>query len=147
MESVGKDAEFERGYFPEGTEHNEVLHSIGDRDFVWDEAKNKHNLEIHHVDFETAMFVFNDDDRIEIYDESHSEDEDRWDTIGRPTDLSDSLETMKGMAPKLTLGKVRDLLFVVYTDRIILGKEMVRLISARKASKFEELLYVNSEKF
>lgn len=48
---------------------------------MWDEAKNKHNFKVHHVDFETAMFVFNDQDRIEIYDESHSEDEDRWDVI------------------------------------------------------------------
>ena len=146
MENIGKDADFERGYFPERIEHKEVIQSIGNRDFVWDEAKNRHNLEVHHVDFETAMFVFNDDNRIEIYDESHSEDEDRWDTIGRPVETPpDSMESMKGMAPKLTLGKVRGLLFVVYTDRIIMGKEMVRLISARKASKFEEMLYLNNE--
>ena len=133
-------------YFPEGTEHKEILKSTGTRDFVWDEAKNRHNLEVHHVDFETAMFVFNDDSRIEIYDESHSEDEDRWDTIGRPRDASsDGLGAMRGMAPKLTLGKVHDLLFVVYTDRIIMGREMVRLISARRASKFEEMLYLSNK--
>ena len=50
---------------------------------------------------------------------------------------------MEGVAPKLTLGKVKGLLFVVYTDRIILGREMIRLISARRASKFEEMLYLN----
>ena len=90
------------------------------------------------------MFVFNDTNRIEIYDESHSEDEDRWDTIGRvmnPTE--NSLDIMKGTGPKLTLGKVKGLLFVVYTDRIILGREMIRLISARRATKFEEMLYLN----
>ena len=59
------------GYFPEGAEHREVLTTMGNRDFVWDDAKNKHNLKVHHVDFETAMFVFNDKDRIEIYDESY----------------------------------------------------------------------------
>ena len=51
----------------------------------------------------------------------------------------------QGVGPKLTLGKVKGLLFVVYTDRIILGREMIRLISARRASKFEEMLYFNAE--
>ena len=83
MDDFRKDDDQESGYFPEGTEHLEVRKSIGSLDFVWDEAKNRHNLKVHHVDFETAMFVFNDQDRIEIYDESHSEDEDRWDVIGR----------------------------------------------------------------
>ena len=144
MDEIKKDGDFEEGYFPEGTEHKEVLKTMGNRDFVWDDAKNKHNLKVHHVDFETAMFVFNDNDRIEIYDESHSEDEERWDTIGKPKDSAESsVESMKGTGPKLTLGKVRGLLFVVYTDRIILGREMIRLISARRASKFEEMLYLN----
>ena len=26
-------------YFPEGTEHKEVISSMGSRDFIWDEAK------------------------------------------------------------------------------------------------------------
>lgn len=138
-----KDEDKENGYFPEGTEHSEVIKTLGNRDFVWDDAKNKHNYKIHHVDFETAMFVFNDADRIEIYDESHSEDEDRYDTIGRPTNPPGSdLDALKGVGPKLTLGKVHGLLFVVYTDRIIMGREMVRLISARRATKFEEMLYL-----
>lgn len=101
-------------------------------------------MKVHHVDFETAMFVFNDNDRIEIYDESHSEDEDRWDAIGWPTDSSESsIDSLKGVGPKLTLGKVKGLLFVVYTDRLILGRERIRLISARRASEFEEMLYLN----
>jgi len=96
------------------------------------------------VDFETAMFVFNDNDRIEIYDELHSEDEDRWDAIGWPTDSSESsIDSLKGVGHKLTLGKVKGLLFVVYTDRLILGRERIRLISARRASEFEEMLYLN----
>ncbi len=37
---------------------------------------------------------------------------------------------------------VHGLLFVVYTDRIIMGRELVRLISARRATKFEEMLYL-----
>lgn len=127
-------------YFPEGTEHHEVERSMGLLDFVWDSAKNEHNIRIHHVDFETAMLVFNDLDRIEIYDEEHSEDEDRYGTIGQA--LEKAHESGTGM--KLTLGRVHGLLFVVYTDRIILGRERIRLISARLATKFEEMLYLNN---
>jgi len=144
MDDFRKDDDREFTYFPEGTEHSEVMKSLGSRDFIWDDAKNKHNIIVHHVDFETAMFVFNDNDRIEIYDESHSEDEDRYDTIGRPTNSQETAaEEPKGVGPKLTLGKVHGLLFVVYTDRIIMGREMIRLISARRATKFEEMLYLN----
>lgn len=55
------------------------------------------------------MLVFNDDNRIEIYDFEHSSDENRYKTIGC----------------------VNDILFVVYTER----KENIRLISARLATK------------
>ena len=148
MDGSMKDSDEEKNYFPKGTKHEDVWKTMGNRDFIWDEAKNKHNLKIHHVDFETAMFVFNDSNRIEIYDESHSEEEDRWNTIGKAKNPSEnSLDSIKGTGPKLTLGKVRGLLFVVYTDRIIMGREMVRLISARRATKFEEMLYINSEDF
>ena len=146
MNNFTKDSDQENQYFPEGTKHEDVLKTIGNHDFIWDDAKNKHNLKVHHVDFETAMFVFNDINRIEIYDESHSEDEDRVNTIGKATNPpDDSLDAMKGTGPKLTLGKIRGLLFVVYTDRIIMGREMIRLISARRATKFEELLYLNKK--
>ena len=126
-------------YFPEGTEHHEIEKSMGLLDFVWDSAKNEHNIQVHHVDFETAMLVFNDMDRIEIYDEEHSGEEDRYDTIGQALKRESG-----GTGMKLTLGKVHGLLFVVYTDRIILGRERIRLISARLATKFEEMLYFNN---
>lgn len=146
MDDFQKVKDRDDSYFLKDTEHKEIFKTIGNRDFVWDEAKNKHNMKIHHVDFETAMYVFNDIDRIEIYDESHSEDEERWNTIGKPINIpSLDVDSLKGVGPKLTLGKVQGLLFVVYTDRIILGKEMIRLISARRATKFEEILYFNGE--
>ena len=47
-------------YFPEQTEHQDILTTMGLLDFVWDAAKNEHNIAIHHVSFETAMLVFND---------------------------------------------------------------------------------------
>ena len=40
--------------------------------FEWDEDKNRLNFEKHGIDFETAMLVFNDLQRIEIYDMEHS---------------------------------------------------------------------------
>ena len=63
--------------------------------FEWDEMKNQLNRKKHGIDFETAMLVFNDLQRIEIYDEEHSMTEDRYNTIGL----------------------VEDVLFVVYTER------------------------------
>ena len=50
--------------------------------FEWDEDKNKLNYKKHGIDFETAMLVFNDLQRIEIYDVEHSINEDRYNTIG-----------------------------------------------------------------
>jgi uncharacterized DUF497 family protein len=59
--------------------------------------------------------VFDDEDRIEIFDYEHSLDEDRYNTIGM----------------------VHDILFVVYTER----KERIRMISARIASSEERRIY------
>ena len=83
--------------------------------FVWDEEKAKANMIKHGVTFEIAARVFFDENRIEYYDEIHSKDEDRYYTIG-----------MAG-----------NILFVVYTER----KDAVRLISARLATKSEEVEY------
>ena len=53
-------------------------------EFEWDELKNEANKRNHGVSFETAAFVFRDENRIEIYDDLHSKiDEDRYITIGR----------------------------------------------------------------
>lgn len=49
--------------------------------FEWDDEKNKINFAKHGIDFETAMLVFNDLQRIEIYDMEHSKEEDRYNTI------------------------------------------------------------------
>lgn len=83
--------------------------------FEWDEEKAKHNLKKHGVAFETAAKVFLDEKRIEIYDEAHSIEEDRYITIG----LAD------------------EVLFVVYTERY----PKIRLISARLATARERNLY------
>lgn len=49
--------------------------------FEWDEDKSRLNLKKHGIDFETAILVFNDMERIEIYDLEHSIKEDRYNTI------------------------------------------------------------------
>jgi len=83
--------------------------------FEWDEEKNAANVRKHGIDFEEAAHVFEDDDRIEIYDMSHSGEEDRYNTIGM----------------------VNNVLFVVYTER----REAIRIISARLATRRERSVY------
>ena len=85
--------------------------------FEWDGEKAEANWKKHKVDFNDAMRVFEDDNRLEFYDIAHSDEEERYNTIGM----------------------VRDVLFVVYTER----GEYIRLISARKANLKEQRLYYN----
>ena len=85
----------------------------------WDEEKNRINKRKHKISFETAAHVFYDPDYIEMYDFEHSIDEDRY----------------------IALGKVGDVLFVVFTER----KETIRLISARLATIAERRIYYDQE--
>lgn len=89
--------------------------------FEWDDETNKINFAKHGIDFETAMLVFNDLQRIEIYDMEHSTEEDRYNTIGM----------------------VNDVIFVVYTER----KDNIRLISARIATKTERSIYYDQDSY
>lgn len=52
-----------------------------DYSFQWDSKKAKSNLTKHSVSFETATTVFIDKLAISIYDEEHSNYEDRWITL------------------------------------------------------------------
>jgi len=83
--------------------------------FEWDEEKNALNQKKHGISFETASLVFNDKAAVEIYDEAHSIQEDRYIIIGR-------------------VGRV---LFVVFTER----GDAIRLISARVATGEERRIY------
>lgn len=40
--------------------------------FQWDENKERINITKHGLDFKTAARVFQDENRIELYDEEHS---------------------------------------------------------------------------
>ena len=76
------------------------------------------NRKKHRVSFEEASELFyRGDDYLEIFDDAHSDEEDRFIAIG-PIE--------------------RGMVLVVYTER---DDEMVRLISARWATKREAELY------
>ena len=46
--------------------------------FEWDQEKNLINQKKHKISFETAAYVFQDENYIEMYDFEHSTEEDRW---------------------------------------------------------------------
>ncbi len=50
-------------------------------EFDWDPAKAASNFQKHGVRFEDAMSIFSDPRALTIYDEEHSDDEDRWVTV------------------------------------------------------------------
>ena len=83
--------------------------------FEWDEEKAAANWKKHRVNFYNAARVFQDENRKEYYDATHSDDEDRY----------------------ITIGMADDVLFVVYVER----RETIRIISARRANRKERSLY------
>ena len=87
--------------------------------FEWDEYKNEINKKKHHISFETAAYVFDDPEYIEMFDFEHSIEEDRY----------------------IALGQVGEILFVVFTER----KDAIRLISARLATEAERRLYYDQD--
>jgi len=103
--------------------------------FEYDEEKNLINLEKHGISLRNAALVFFDYDRIEYFDETHSDiEEDRYNTIGSVN------QSMIGA------GNKGGILFVVYTERTAYTEndkkiDVTRLISARKATGFEKGLY------
>ena len=123
-----------------------VRFSLRNLIFEYDEEKNRKNIEKHGISFKTAARVFFDYDRIEMYDEEHSAEEDRYNTIG---DASDAESTIIGNL--CVEGSHRnDILFVVYTERELAVQsgrpiEITRLISARLATNFERGLYYGKQ--
>ena len=90
--------------------------------FEWDPAKERENARKHKVSFRRAATVFRDPNQLSIYDEEHSEQEDRWVTIG--IDSSGALRV------------------VVHTfERVDEGMCEIRIISARKATRREARQY------
>ena len=117
-----------------------VIFKMGGMLFEYDEKKNTSNIRKHGISFKSAARVFFDYNRIEMYDEENSIEEDRYDTIGN----------VSAGTGEYTIGNIngndKDILFVVYTERIRKidnGKEqeVTRIISARFATNFERGLY------
>lgn len=86
--------------------------------FEWDDEKDKKNIAKHGISFRTAILVFQDQNRLEKYDEAHSLDEDRYLTIGE-------------------IGGTFMVVTVVYTER----SKAIRIISARRATRAEKEEY------
>jgi hypothetical protein len=84
--------------------------------FDWDETKNRRNVAKHRIHFETAVLVFEDPHAFVRRDRT-VDSEDRWQTIG----------TIDGLV----------VLLVAHT----LDDEVIRIISARKATPRERRLY------
>ncbi len=87
--------------------------------FEWDERKAAANLKKHGVSFEQAKAVFYDDRAKLIDDPDHSEDEDRFILLGLSSDLR--------------------VLVVCHCYRT--EKNVIRIISARKATAREKETY------
>lgn len=124
----------------------DVMFSLGGMLFSYDEEKNQINIQKHGISFRSAARVFFDYNRIELFDEENSLNEERYDTIG---DASAGSGTSGGTVignAEPSAHHVNDILFVVYTERNLTeqnGKvtEVTRLISARLATNFERGLY------
>jgi uncharacterized protein len=50
--------------------------------FEWDKTKTQTNLSKHKISFEEAATIFYDQRAITIFDDDHSQTEDRWITMG-----------------------------------------------------------------
>lgn len=119
-----------------------VRFSMGNMLFEYDEDKNQKNLEKHGISFMTAARIFFDYNRIEMYDEDHSGEEDRYNTIGDTSAGNLTVIGNLGGSEK----ELNEILFVVYTERETVSRdgetiEITRLISARLATNFERGLY------
>ncbi|MDR0920124.1 MAG: BrnT family toxin [Oscillospiraceae bacterium] len=88
-------------------------------EFQWDENKNQINQHKHGISFEEAATVFYDEAALVRDDPDHSEDEERFVILG--------------------VSKRNNLLVVCHCYRI--SETVIRIISARKATKTERRFY------
>lgn len=89
--------------------------------FEWDPNKARSNHGKHGITFDDAKSVLNDPFFITFLDIEHSQDEERYITLGMSTD--------------------QRLLMIAHTER----EEVIRIISARKATKNERRVYEEAE--
>ena len=92
--------------------------------FEWNKKKSKANRKRHGVSFEEAQTVFFDENALQFFDPDHSDKEDRFLMLG-------------------TSAKLR----VVVVSHCYRSKEsVIRIISARKATKKETRTYAGGGK-
>ena len=91
--------------------------------FEWDENKNVINQKKHNISFDEAKTVFYDEDALLIDDPGHSEEEERFIILGT--------------------SQKANLLVVCHCYRQ--SETIIRIISARKATKNESKYYYNYE--
>ena len=87
--------------------------------FEWDSNKANQNLEKHGISFEEAISVFYDERAVEFYDDEHSEWENRF--------------LMLGLSARFRL--------LLVCHCIKKDEQVIRIISARKATKNEAKYY------
>ncbi len=91
--------------------------------FEWDEKKNRRNLAKHKISFETASAVFDDPQALSIRDRV-VEGEERCQTLGMVSDV---------------------VVIVAHSYRDHPDGELIRLISARKATARERRVYAANQ--
>ncbi len=93
---------------------------MDDTDFEWDEAKNLSNQKKHGISFEDAARVFNDPLMLLVPD-GYDGGEERWRAYGQ----------IGGVA----------IIMAAHTYRPKNGREIIRIISARLATRYERQKY------
>ncbi len=93
--------------------------------FEWDDAKDRSNLAKHGINFEVTKSVFQDPFALSVRDRL-AENEERWQTLGAIGDAA--------------------VVMVAHTHEEQEGEEVVRIISARKATPLERKAYEQSRK-
>jgi hypothetical protein len=89
--------------------------------FTWDPAKAERNKRRHGISFETAQEVFSDPSHV-VVENDFIDDEQRYMAVGR-------------------LGN-ETLAALIFVDRSDPETIFIRLISARKATAYEKVLYI-----
>ncbi|MBK6637520.1 MAG: BrnT family toxin [Rhodocyclaceae bacterium] len=87
--------------------------------FEWDAVKAVANKKKHGVSFEEAQSIFYDEFAVQFFDDEHSAEEDRFPMLGMSTEAR--------------------LLLVCHCERE--SGSLIRIISARKATKRESSFY------
>jgi uncharacterized DUF497 family protein len=86
-------------------------------DYEWDPAKNQENIRKHKVSFELAIIAIEDPHSLFLYDEAHSQTEDRYISIGNAE------------------GRV------LFVNEVEIDEDTIRIVSARRAKRNEVEAY------